>query len=78
VQLWAALSELYPAKQGAAMLGGLGAAKDYCSTMDLTTQVLNIQGVDKSLEASGRRILVDCRDAFAQQYFRLVELRKNA
>jgi hypothetical protein len=51
VQLWAALSELDPAKQGAAMLGGLsGAAKDYCSTMDLTTQVLNAQGVDKVLK----------------------------
>jgi hypothetical protein len=51
VQLWAALSELDPEKQGAAMLGGLsGAAKDYCSTMDLATQVLNAHGVDKVLK----------------------------
>jgi hypothetical protein len=48
VQLWAALSELDPEKQGAPMLGGLsGAAKDYCSTMDLSTQVLNAHGVEK-------------------------------
>jgi hypothetical protein len=51
VQLWAALSELDPARQGSAMLCGLsGAAKDYCSTMDLTTQVLNAHGVDKVLK----------------------------
>jgi hypothetical protein len=60
VQLWAALSELDPENQGAAMLGGLsGAAKDYSSTMDLATQVLNARGIENCLEASGRSFVVD-------------------
>jgi hypothetical protein len=51
VQLWADLSELDLAKQGAAKIGGLlGAFKDYCSAMDLNTQVLNAHGVDKVLK----------------------------